>query len=682
MKIAGRKVLVCNCEGTMDLDSDRLQQAVGAEGAPTLHRHLCRTQIEAFEAALAGGEPLLVACTQEAPLFSEIAEETGADERVSFVNIRERAGWSEKNQDPHAKIAALLHEALIESEPTGLKSIVSDGMCLVYGAGQQALDAARTLNGRLSVTLLLSDAGDMVLPAVMDVPIYQGRVRNTTGSLGHFDVTVDGYAPILPSSRGDAQFLMGKDGARSTCSLILDLSGETPLVTGWEKRDGYLRADPRDPAAVARAIFEVSDMVGTFEKPLYVSYNADICAHSRAGKTGCSICLDVCPAGAITDDGDNVAYDHDICGGCGSCAASCPTGAVSYTYPLRSDMITRMQALLGHYREAGGKAPVLLLHEDDHGGGIISAMARFGRGLPANVLPMALHAVTTTGHDAILAAFLAGAEHIVWLANPRKRDELLPLERELSLAAALASGLGFDMTGRFTVLCEQDPDMVGAALYALNPRPALEARRFAPVGGKRDVARAALAQLHEIAPAPAELIALPEGAPYGRVSIASDGCTLCLACVSACPANALADNPDRPQVRFTESACVQCGLCAETCPESVIALEPRYSFSNDASLATVLHEEEPAMCLSCGKPFGTQSTINRITEKLAGNHYMFRSTEQIKLIQMCDDCRVSAQWKMPDNPFSSNERPRPRTTADYTDARDKGLSVDDFLKGK
>ena len=43
-------------------------------------------------------------------------------------------------------------------------------------------------------------------------------------------------------------------------------------------------------------------------------------------------------------------------------------------------------------------------------------------------------------------------------------------------------------------------------------------------------------------------------------------CTLCLSCVSACPEGALADNPDKPQLRFIEKNCVQCGLCATHLP--------------------------------------------------------------------------------------------------------------------
>ena len=65
-----------------------------------------------------------------------------------------------------------------------------------------------------------------------------------------------------------------------------------------------------------------------------------------------------------------------------------------------------------------------------------------------------------------------------------------------------------------------------------------------------------------------KVISLPNGAPYGRVAIDKEHCTVCLTCVSACPAGALQDNPDAPQLLFREDACLQCGICVSTCPES------------------------------------------------------------------------------------------------------------------
>ena len=72
------------------------------------------------------------------------------------------------------------------------------------------------------------------------------------------------------------------NGAVSRCDLILDLSGGAPLFSAADLRDGYLRADPGDPAAVLRAVLKARDLVGTFDKPRYITFNADLCAHSRS----------------------------------------------------------------------------------------------------------------------------------------------------------------------------------------------------------------------------------------------------------------------------------------------------------------------------------------------------------------------------------------------------------------
>ena len=680
MKREHRTCLICNCEKTMPLDAGKLSVALGADIGP-LHTQLCRSQLANFESALSkdGKGDILVACTQEAPLFQEVADEHGKGGAVSFVNIRETAGWSDDAANATAKIASLLKAASYRAKPARLKSIKSDGMCLVYGAGQQALEAAKLLSAKLSVTLMLSGDEDLVLPSVGEIPIYRGDIVKAEGSFGAFSITVNNYAPLMPSSRGALKFVMARDGAQSTCSLILDLSGKTPLLTGHKHRDGYSRIDPGDPAAVLREVLKFSDMAGEFEKPIYVDYDKDICAHSRSTIVGCSKCLDVCPAGAIVEAGDYVRIDSGICGGCGSCHAVCPTGAVTYRYPQREDTIARAQILLTAYREAGGEKPVLLVHDETFGVDLIAALARFGRGLPANVLPLSTHAVTSIGHVEMVALLASGAQKIVLLANPEYADELDGLQREAALTDHIASVLGFGGETRVQVIAEADPDAAETPLRSSLPAVPITASAFTPVGGKRDIARMGLTKLHEVAPQKPDIIALPQAAPYGRVLIDQAACTLCMACTSACPTAAIIDSPGEPKLRFTESACVQCGLCVKTCPENALSLEPRMNFTPAAMQPITLYEEEPFECVVCGKPFATRSTIERIKGQLAGKHHMFADSARARVIEMCEDCRVETMANSTDDPFSLKPRPRVRTTEDYLTARNGKLTADDFL---
>jgi len=177
--------------------------------------------------------------------------------------------------------------------------------------------------------------------------------------------------------------------------------------------------------------------------------------------------------------------------------------------------------------------------------------------------------------------------------------------------------------------------------------------------------------LQRAAPAPVDVIALPPGAPFGAVEINVAGCTLCLACVSACPTGALGDDPDKPTLKFSEDACVQCGLCQATCPEKVITLKPQLDFRAATALARIIKQEEPFACVRCGKPFGTRSTIARVTEKLAGKHWMFRGdASRLELLKMCEDCRAIAATEASFDPHAP-PRPPVRTTEDYLRGREE-----------
>ena len=140
----------------------------------------------------------------------------------------------------------------------------------------------------------------------------------------------------------------------------------TPLFPADHKRDGYVRADLGNPLAVKDAIAKARDLQGVFEKPLYIRFDARICAHSRASQTGCDRCLSVCPTGAIVPNGDTVFIDPGICAGCGACAAVCPSGAASYDDPGVETLFARLRTLASTFRSAGGTAPRALFVED-HG---------------------------------------------------------------------------------------------------------------------------------------------------------------------------------------------------------------------------------------------------------------------------------------------------------------------------
>ena len=674
MEVAGRQVLVCNCEKTMKIDSKALAKACGGS---ELHvfSNLCRTELGNYNEALKEGAPLLICCTQEAPLFLELAEEAGAADITRFTNIRERAGWSDDAGNATAKMAALIAEAALDITAAGTTTLASDGVCLVYGKGEPAFEIARRLAGRLSVTLLLTEADDTIPPSIVDVPIFQGTIKAAAGHLGAFEIVVDNYAPAVPSSKQSLSFIMPRDGASSTCSIIIDVSSNDPLFRDAARMDGYFHVDPGSPLDIANAMFEASDLVGEFEKPLYVGYNADICAHSRNQKTGCTRCLDACPVSAIKPDGDHVSIDPAVCGGCGSCASVCPTGATSYALPNREDLIKRLQTLLPAYETGGGKQPWLLVHDERHGREMISMMARFGRGLPANLIPFAVNQTTQIGHDFLLSALAIGAQGVFLLIDPARRDEIDGLASQAELATAIVGGMAYDAAEtRILIIDETDPNAVESILWQLPETAPMASHSFIASADKRQVARTAAWLLNADAPSQQDIIELPDGSPYGRISINTDGCTMCLACVSACPMGAIRDNPDMPQVRFIEQDCVQCGLCRTTCPESVITLEPRLNLTNDAMSPTVLNEEEPAECTRCGKPFGTKSSIERIVAQLAGKHSMFQSEDAQALIRMCDDCRIVHQTENMDEPFSMGPRPAIRTTDDDLREREAAKS--------
>ena len=270
-----------------------------------------------------------------------------------------------------------------------------------------------------------------------------------------------------------------------------------------------------------------------------------------------------------------------------------------------------------------------------------AAQLRVANGVPANVIPVALWHTASLGIDAWLAAVALGASQVAVLTTAEEAPQYVDaLRQQMDVAQAILGGLGYAGT-HFTLmrardLAELDREL---ALLAGNRAGVCEPAAFSAVAEKRATLELALDHLLEHAPARPDAIELPAvGSPFGTVEVDKGKCTLCLSCVGACPAGALQDNPQSPQLRFVEKNCVQCGLCATTCPEDAIVLRPRLLLTRERKESRVLNEMQPYACVRCGRPFGTLRAIESMLGKLSG-HSMFQGAA-LERLKMCGDCRV------------------------------------------
>ncbi len=467
--------------------------------------------------------------------------------------------------------------------------------------------------------------------------------------------------------------------------LVLDLRAQ-PHFTQHAPPQGYFHVGS-DQQRLVDAVLKLRDMVGTFDKPRFFHYKPKLCAHSRNEQVGCHACIDVCSARAISSEatlkgkavanklrgvtpavpvaggqGGGIAVNPQLCVGCGACTTVCPTGALAYASPATPDQGLRIRTMLQTYARAGGRDAALLIHSEGAGARLIDDLGRAAsvdadvHGVPARVIPMAVWHTASVGLDMWLSALAQGASQIwVLLTDEEAPEYRQALAEQMAQAQALMTGLGF--VGAHLRLIEArhtngagDPMALDAALRAAPAQGVAKAATFAAQADKRSTLEMALDHLLSVAPAMvSDVLAMPAaGAPWGSVTVDTQRCTLCLACVGACPASALADNPDRPQLRFIEKNCVQCGLCVGTCPEDALKLLPRLDLSDGGRARRqprVLHEAEPALCIQCSKPFGTLRAIEAMIAKV-GNHPAFEG-DGARRMRMCSDCRVVAMFTNP-----------------------------------
>lgn len=528
-----------------------------------------------------------------------------------------------------ANAVAMLAIESLSSEPTSLIQYSSGGRVAVIG-GIEAQEFSTRLSGNLSAQVLLTEGA--VEPGVRTIPV------------GNRHLQIEGYL-------GNFTILLGDEGQPNfetvSVDLILDLS-EQALLTMPVKPPGYLTSRIEEPW-LTLVEEELRGLTGTFEKPKFFAYDASICAHGRSGITGCTKCIDACPAEAITSLFESVMVNANLCQGGGVCASVCPTGAIRYVYPNATDTLSTVRTLLKSYREAEGTNPVIAF--------ITEAELALLKNKTANILPVVVEELASVGLDIWLSALAYGASSVLLIdAGSMPATVGKFMLQQIKIADAILLGLGYtnvDYNGLYKGQDDQQPGNQGKAIHIVDPDSLhqycgaennISLNKVASYVGtleKRRTALLAIDHLYQQSESAAQIISLPEYSPFGRIVVDANACTLCMSCTSVCPCKAIDAGNDSPRLEFHEVNCVQCGICVSACPEHAITMEPRLISDIEQRRGVVtLHEETPFCCITCGKAFATKSLIDTMRQKLEG-HYMFNNERAKQRLLMCEDCRVN-----------------------------------------
>jgi ferredoxin len=331
----------------------------------------------------------------------------------------------------------------------------------------------------------------------------------------------------------------------------------------------------------------------------------DHCLNVRHRGRNCRICVEACPANAISipDGAGAGVLDQDTCVRCGLCLNACPTGVFVQTEPPES----KLGQLITHSPNQVIELACLRKEPPELSQVPEAAVVQTPRCLAALSVPTLIELTTTgktlwlndsichacpigvarqtiegnitaanrwlqvMGHASAIRSYLYGTDELADEATPRPviRGERAALSRR-DFFKSLTSRTGQATGGFITEREEPRPERASGP-------PAN--RRNAKDGAGHPLSHHIPTQRHHLARAlrrlsPNPMTQVPTAAlPIADVTV-SDSCTACGLCAQFCPTEAITFLSDGEYyvLHFSAALCLgeECGLCIIGCPTDAV----------------------------------------------------------------------------------------------------------------
>ena len=177
-----RNIVICSCEDTMPLDADAVRS--GCRGAKvTTARHLCRAEIERFRTMAAQARPSDHRLhAGSARCSTKWRPKPGArPPSRTQTSVKPPAGRA-MPRDAGPKMAALLAAAAEPMPAVPIVTLESEGVMLIYGRDERAVEAGNLLKDHLDVTVLIKPPAAICAAAQHRISDCQGHDPRRQGA--------------------------------------------------------------------------------------------------------------------------------------------------------------------------------------------------------------------------------------------------------------------------------------------------------------------------------------------------------------------------------------------------------------------------------------------------------------------------------------------------------------------